>query len=234
MMGQTVQSGVGHDRIWEQGDPVLRGPVAVNDHRGLQMSFSDNLIEILGLSRGKGGEAEVIDDQQLWPEELLNPLLPGVICPGSVKASEHFNGLDEQDIIAFPAGFMTDGLGQMGLPHPGGAIDKDMLFPLNEQAGGQVVDQSTFDLGVKREIKPLQGLLFFKRGPGESLGKFSGLSALYLILKHELEKSEVTTVFLLRFFESEIQGFQKSSQPEDLQLLDNVMIDVHGCTSGVK
>jgi hypothetical protein len=37
MMGQTVQCGVGHNRIREQGDPVLRRPVAVDDHRGVKM-----------------------------------------------------------------------------------------------------------------------------------------------------------------------------------------------------
>jgi hypothetical protein len=36
MMGHMVQSRIGHDQIREQGDPVLRGPVAVNNHRGLE------------------------------------------------------------------------------------------------------------------------------------------------------------------------------------------------------
>jgi hypothetical protein len=40
MMGQAVQSRISHDRIWEEGDPVLRGPVAVDDDRGLEMAFS--------------------------------------------------------------------------------------------------------------------------------------------------------------------------------------------------
>ena len=62
MMGQTVQCRIGHDRIREQGDPVLRGPVAVDDHRGCEMSLGDDLIEILGLSSSERSKTKIIDD----------------------------------------------------------------------------------------------------------------------------------------------------------------------------
>ena len=166
-MGQTVQCGIGHGRIREQGDPVLRGPVAGNNDRCLQMPLGYDLIEVFGLDSCEGSEAKVIDDKEIWPEELFDSLLPRLVCPGSVKASKHFNGLVKEHIAAFPACLMTYGLGQMGFTDTGRTIDKDMLFFLNEQAGGMILDQSTFDLRVKGEIKVLKGLLLFERGAGK-------------------------------------------------------------------
>ena len=119
------------------------------------MSFGDDLIDILSLSRCKGREAEVIDDKEIGPEESLHSLLPGMIRSGSMEASEHFNGFDKKHIIAFPACLMTYGLCQVGLPHPGRTVDKDMFLSLNEDTSGQILDQSALDLRVKGEVKSL-------------------------------------------------------------------------------
>ena len=100
------------------------------------MSFGDDLIEVFGLSGGEGSEAEVIDDQEIGSNESFNSLLPGLICPGGMKASEHLNRLDKKDIVAFTAGFMAQGLCQMAFTHACRAIDEDMLFFLDEDAGG--------------------------------------------------------------------------------------------------
>lgn len=38
-MGQTLQGGVGHHAICQQGDPVLRGTSTSDDKRGFEMGF---------------------------------------------------------------------------------------------------------------------------------------------------------------------------------------------------
>ncbi len=65
-MCQAVEGGVGHYRIREQSHPVLRGAVTGNDHRGCKVPFGHDLVEVLGLHRGKGGKAEVINDDAFF------------------------------------------------------------------------------------------------------------------------------------------------------------------------
>lgn len=119
------------------------------------MPLGDNLIEILSLRRGERSKTEVIDDKEIRPKELLDPLLPGLIRPGSMEAPEHLDRFHKQHLIASPAGLMTDGLGEVGFAYPGRTIDQDMFFPLNEAAGGQIRDQRTFDLRVKGKVEGL-------------------------------------------------------------------------------
>jgi len=106
-----------------------------------------------------------------------------------------------------------------------------MLFFLDEETGSQVFKQGALDLGIKGKVKTFEGLLFFKRGTGQSLGKFFGLPSLYLILDHVLEEGEVIEFFLPGLLEPEIQGFNESSKTEGFQLVGKVMFYVHGCTS---
>jgi len=75
------------------------------------MSFSHNLVKVLGLHRGKSGKSEVIKDQEIGFEEFLDFLFPGMISPGSMKAAEHFHRFNEEHIISPAAGLMAKGLG---------------------------------------------------------------------------------------------------------------------------
>jgi hypothetical protein len=65
IMHQTIQSRVSHDRVREQRDPVLRGPVAGDNDRRFEVAFGDDLVEILCLDGGESGESEVINDQDI-------------------------------------------------------------------------------------------------------------------------------------------------------------------------
>jgi len=99
------------------------------------MSFGYDLIEVLGLSGGQSSKAEVINDKEIWSLESLNPLFPGMICPGGIKASDHFNEFDKKAIVSFTAGLMTQGLCYVGFTNSRRSADKDMFLFLDEQTG---------------------------------------------------------------------------------------------------
>ena len=64
-MDQAIQSRIGHHRIREQRDPILRGSITGDDHRRFEVTLSDDLIEILSLGGGQSREPKVIDDQYI-------------------------------------------------------------------------------------------------------------------------------------------------------------------------
>jgi hypothetical protein len=133
-----------------------------------------------------------------------------------MKAADHFDGFDKEDIVAFTAGFMTEGLSDVGFPHACRSVDKDRLFFLDEDTGCQVFKKGTFDLGIKGKIKAFEGLLFLEGGTTEPLSELFSLPSLDLILDHDLKEGEVVKIFLTGLLEPQIQGFQESSQPEGL------------------
>ena len=122
------------------------------------MSLGDDFIAVLSLSRTKSSEAEVVTDKAIGSEQSFNPSLPGMICPGSMKAAEHFDEFDKKHIVAFPTGFVPESLGEVGFTDPCRAVNKEMLFLLDEEARCQVLDKRALDFGIKGEVKAFQGL----------------------------------------------------------------------------
>ena len=92
------------------------------------MSFSHNLVEVLGLHRGKSGKAEVIKNQEIRFEEFLDFLFPGVIGPGGMKAAEHLHRFDKKHIIS-PACSVGRPACPVGRPHDQGPEPDGFSLP---------------------------------------------------------------------------------------------------------
>ena len=99
MMDQPIEGGVGHHRIWEEWDPVLGGAVAGNDDGRFEMTFGNDLIEVLSLGWAQGREAKVIDDQQIWGQIFFEVFFPRVIGPSCEKKAEEFNRFGKEDVV---------------------------------------------------------------------------------------------------------------------------------------
>jgi len=60
MVGQAIERRVGHDRVREQGHPVLRRPVARGDNGRPQVTLGDDLADVLRLDGRESREPEVM------------------------------------------------------------------------------------------------------------------------------------------------------------------------------
>ena len=109
-MNEPVEGRVGHDRVGEQGDPILGRTVAGDNDGSLEVPFGHDLVEVLGLDRGQCSEAEVIDDQQIGGEVFFDPLLPGVVGAAGQKEAKELEGFGEQDVIAEAAGLVAESM----------------------------------------------------------------------------------------------------------------------------
>ncbi len=203
-MDQSVQSRVSHDWIWKQWDPILGWSVTGDDDRRLQVTFGHDLVEIFCLGRGECGETEVIDDEQIGGQVFLHPLLPGVIGTASQQVTEEFDGLDEEDLISQTASLMSQGLSQVAFPYSCRAIKQNMLFLFDKTAVSEIPNEFCIELGIEREVKPLQCFFFFEGGPGESEAEFFGFSAFDLILDQKLEEFDMSQRRTLGLLETEI------------------------------
>jgi len=192
MMHQSVQSRVSHDWIWEQRDPILGRPIAGNNDRRLQMTFSYDLIEIFCLSGSETGESKVIDDQQIRDQVFFHAFLPGVIGAAGQEETEEFDCLGKKNLISQAASLMSQSLSDVTFSYSCGAIKKDMLFLFDEATVAEIPDEFRIELGIEREVKSLQGLFFFERGPGESEVEFLDFSPFDFILDQKLEEFDIS------------------------------------------
>jgi hypothetical protein len=97
------------------------------------VALRDDFVELLCLGRGQGGQAEVINDQQVRSEQLSQRLFPASIGASRVEASEQLRALDEQGSVTDSAGLIPQRLGQMSLPYAGRPVENHMLFLVRHQ-----------------------------------------------------------------------------------------------------
>ena len=230
-MGQSVEGGVGHHGIRKQGNPVLRRAVARDDDGGFEMALRDDLIKVLGLCRAHGREAKVIDDEKIGAEVSLHPLVRGFVCPSLEQISKEFDGLGKDDVVAFSAGLVADGLSDVTLTRSCRTVEEHVFAFFDKNTGRKIPDQSAVELGVKGKVKVLQGLFFLKGGPGEPEVEFSGLPSFDFVLNEELKEFPIPKLGALGLIEPDLQTLKHPAQMEDLELVFEVVVEVHGDTS---
>lgn len=91
-MGEAIEGALGEDRIVEQSDPLVDGPVAGDDGGGAPVAFEDDLVEVTRLFRAEAPEPEVIEDEEVGGEQAAEHLLGGVVGTGLVKGLEQVVG----------------------------------------------------------------------------------------------------------------------------------------------
>jgi hypothetical protein len=98
---------------------------------------------------------------------------------------------------------MSQSLSDVTFSYSCGAIKQDMLFLFDEATVSEIPDEFCIEFGIKREVKPLQGLFFFERGPGESEVEFFSFSAFDFILDQKLEEFNISQRGSLDLLETE-------------------------------
>jgi hypothetical protein len=196
-MGKAIESTLGEDRVVEEGDPLLDGPVGGDDGRGAAVPLDDNLVEVAGLLRVEAAESKVINDEQIRGEKATDHALGGVIGPGLVDEPEERIAAEEQHPASGPAGAVSEGTGKEGLSDADGSEEEDVLVALEETEAEEIADPVPVegDGGVPVEV--LKGVGLLEAGPVEAGGEALVLSAVDLVLEGELQEVEGTEGGLL-------------------------------------
>lgn len=234
VMGQSVEGGIGHDRIGKKGQPVLGRPVACNDDGRPEIALRDYLVEVFRLKRVQSGQTEIVDDEQIRSEVFFHSLLPGLIGPSCQQEAQELHSLCKQDIIAEAAGMVTDDLGDVSFSNAGGAAQKHVLVLFDKSAPAQVPDHLGADPGVEGEIEPFKSLFFFETGPGNAQIELFGLPAFHLVLQEKLEELQISQGVLLGLLKSQIEALEKAAQAQRSQLFLELVVEVHGITSAIQ
>ena len=71
MVGEAIEKGSGETLGSEHLGPLIEGQVARDDDRSLLVTLAEHLEQQLGAGLRERDEAQLVDDQQFVPAELL-------------------------------------------------------------------------------------------------------------------------------------------------------------------
>ncbi len=195
-MGQPVERALREDGIVEEGDPLVDGPVARDEGRGTPVALEDDLVQIARLLGAEATQPEVIDDEEVGGEQSPEGLLGRVVRPGLMEPLEHAIGAEEEDIVPGAAGRMTEGASQESLPDPDGAEEDHVFLTLEEAEREEILHTVAIEGDRGVPVESLEGLLLLEAGPGETQCQVLVISAIDLVLEHELEEVELRNLRL--------------------------------------
>src|SRR5665647_962476 len=105
-----VENRFGYDRVREQRVPVLSRSVG-GDDQAFGRSFTDELVEVVGLSDGEVAHGKVIQDEQRRSGPALQTVLPRTVGVPTGEVSQQTRRLGEGDAVAGPARLVAERLG---------------------------------------------------------------------------------------------------------------------------
>ena len=190
-MRKAIERALRQDRIVEERDPLLDGPVAGDDGRCSAVALEDHLVEIARLLGRESPQAEVVEEQQIRGEQSSDGLLGGVVGARLVEPLEHAIGSEEEHVVPSAAGGVAEGAGQEGFPDPDGAEEDHVLLALEEAEGEELLDTVAVEGDRGVPVEALKGLLFLEAGAGEAQGQVLVIPTIDLVLEHELEEVEL-------------------------------------------
>ena len=97
-------------------------------------------------------------DEQGWTKHVLQTPFQSVVGAAAVDLLQHLVGVGKEDIKALTTGFMSQGLGEMGLANAGGTTDEDILLAADVVTAGQLHGLLPVDGGIEVEIEALHTL----------------------------------------------------------------------------
>ncbi len=105
----------------------------------------------------------------------------------------------------------------MRLADPDGSDEQDRLLALDEAARGEVADLRRRDLGVEVEVEVGERLRLFEPRPLDAPRQGLVLTALDLVLEHELQELEVPELLLVRLIQAQLERLEHPAELEPLE-----------------
>src|SRR2546430_12768870 len=126
--------------------PARAGPVSVLHH----------LEEIAPLLILHGGEAPVVDDEDVGASEASEELRIGAVGARQRQLVGDPGGPPIDGAVPLATRLLRESTGEVRLPGSGGAGDDDVLVLLDPAAGGELADHRLFKLSPRRIIDVFQ------------------------------------------------------------------------------
>ena len=126
-MEQPIEHGVGHGGIREELVPFA-GRHLARDQCGVALSpIVDDLKEIVLSLTLKRGDGPVIKDEKVGLGDLGKQLEISAVGPGERQFKAESGQPKVAGSESVPAGLVRESAGEIGLPHPGGAGDDEVV-----------------------------------------------------------------------------------------------------------
>ena len=164
-MAEAIDGRRAEQLVLEGLAPFLKIKIAGDDRRALFVALGHHVVEILILVERQRLEAEVVNDEQVHPGQLLELPIIAADRAGSLELLEHLGQCQENHVLSATDGTVSQGLGQMAFPCAAGAGNEDIGFFLQKPAGGHVQDEGPVNGRIEGEVEAFQGLLTLTAGP---------------------------------------------------------------------
>src|SRR2546425_9800243 len=123
---QPIADGVGQRRLPEVVMPLAGWELARDDRRAATAAVFENLEEIAPLLVLHGGQAPVVEHEDVHAGELAQQLAVATIGAGELEVVEEPGGPAVVRAVATTAGVVSQRTGDEALPGAGGAGDQDL------------------------------------------------------------------------------------------------------------
>ena len=153
----------------KDGDPLGEGEIRGDDGGPALVPVGDEIEEQLAADAVEGHEAELVDDQDVDPEQAL---LQARELTGIARLEElpdEIGRAGKEDAAFLGGRFDAEGDGEMRLPGADGTGQDEILGRGDPRATGERVDLRGADTVGRREIKRIEGLDLRKTGLTEPL-----------------------------------------------------------------
>src|SRR4029453_17999065 len=157
-VNQAVEHRVGDGGIADMLVPELDRDLAGDDGRGAIMPIVDDLHQIAAPVGGQGGDAPVIENQQLHPGQALEHAAVTAIAASKAEGLQETGDTLEKDGGGVAASPVAESTGEPGLAGAGWPGDQQVLVALDPFAAGEAKEQAT--------IKPPDGAVIDILGRG--------------------------------------------------------------------
>lgn len=164
VVGQTVQSALGKNRVIEQRDPLVDMSIAREDGRGAAVTLNDDFVDVVGLCGIEPPQSEVVDDEQVGGEESSERLVVRVVGARLFKLEKHLVGADEEHVVPGAAGCMADSGSEEGFADPHTPHKKNVLLGLKKTEREEVANAMAIEAHRGIPVEILEGLLVGEAG----------------------------------------------------------------------
>ena len=159
IVGQPIQDGIGHQRIFKEVHPFLHMATARQNRGRGCIAFDDHFVKIVRLFGSQFLEAEVIHNEKRGTDQSEQFFSEGVIGPTLKQSFEQQSGSDHQDLDASPAGAMAQGIGEVGFAHSDRAAQENVFVSFDETEAEEVFDLFLIQRNGSLPVEAFKGLV---------------------------------------------------------------------------
>ena len=141
----------------------------------------------MGLLRSELLQAEVVDDQKDWSDQLEQFTFQRVIGSGGVQNLEHFCRLYEKDALFTSACGVSQGVSKEGLTNTDGAGHDDVFFALHPLKAHEPLEAVAVKSYCCAPVEALKHFIMVNFGIEQAPGKCPLVSSLDLIGEDHLQ-----------------------------------------------